>query len=305
MKLPSLITPPDGVPPETRVEEPGQRTSRSDAQRRALALAFCRECLGWPEASGGGSRSIVENNPRPELAHVPGKMHGFQLDPQDLGHVSNAVKEWCDIHAVSLSLQYSRAAEKDDWRVCLAPHAEAQGGDACDVLLRACLDAEHDRRSRNAARAAIEAMPVRHNPAILENPWGNIGENAPTALAFCKECLGWEKARLVSDWGYVYISEKLADYPVEPRERGFHFNENHLDKIIGTVKTWCDTRAMGFVLEYFPSGSASDCWRASFPPHAEAHGDLASAALMSGCVAAHRKIAVVGIMHGLLERGQK
>jgi hypothetical protein len=47
------------------------------------------------------------------------------------------------------------------------------------------------------------------------------------------------------------------------------------------VKAWCDASAVGLTLEHFPSGSASDCWRAWIPPHADAHGDRATAALMA------------------------
>jgi hypothetical protein len=167
-------------------------TPHAKDTRRALALAFCRECLGWPDASYQ-SRCIFENRPRPESSHVSGKMHGFQIDAHDLGHLLNAVKEWCDIHAVPLSLEYC-AGQKDAWRVRIAQHAEVQSADPCDALLRACLTAHGEIRARNDDRTAIEVMPIRRNPALLENPWGNIGENAPTALSFCKECLGWDRA---------------------------------------------------------------------------------------------------------------
>jgi hypothetical protein len=116
------------------------------------------------------------------------------------------------------------------------------------------------------------------------------------------------QGRLVSDFGYVTVSD------CKPRQRpgvigeiaqSFHFNGNHIDRVIGAAKSWCHGNGLGFVLEYFPSGSASDCWRACIGKHGEAHGDLASAALLSACLAAHRKLAVVGIMHGLLERSKK
>jgi hypothetical protein len=69
----------------------------------------------------------------------------------------------------------------------------------------------------------------------------------------------------------------------------FNFNENHVDRVMDAVRAWCDAHAVSFVLEYFPSGSANDCWHASVGAHAETHGDLASAALISVCVGAHRK----------------
>ena len=84
-----------------------------------LAMRLCRECLGWPDACAGG-RSIIENRRRPELPHAHSRMNGFQLDPTDLGQVLNAVKEWCDSSAVSLSLQYSPGGSRVTHAVCQA-----------------------------------------------------------------------------------------------------------------------------------------------------------------------------------------
>jgi hypothetical protein len=265
--------------------------------RAEIALAFCRECLGWPEASGGYSRYIVENKRRPESSRPFVRMNGFQLDPGDFGHVVNAVREWCDSRAVGLSMKFSPGSlAKDFWHVRVAPHAETQGGDGCDALLRACLTAERNIRGRNEKTVEIEPVTVKHNPAILDNPWGNIRENGATALAFCKECLGWKGAYVYNDCGYVYIMESvpkhLAATPIAPWERQFHFNENHVDKVIDAVRKWCDVRATGFLLEYFPSGSAKNCWNASVGVHAGAHGALASAVLMSACLAAHREVSL-------------
>jgi hypothetical protein len=273
--------------------------------RVELALAFCRECLAWPDASCGESRSIVENRRRPELSHAYGKMCGFQLDPTDSGNVMNAVKEWCDINAVGFSLKYSPgASSKYSWRTRTSAHAETQSGDLCTALMLACLHA-HRNIGERGARMAIEAMPGRHNPAILANPWGNIRENAQIALAFCRECLGWTNARMINDFGYVYMSEDvpehLADSPMPPWQRSFHFNENHVDRVIDAVKGWCDAHAVGFVLEYFPSGSAKDCWLASVGFGNEASGDGASAALMSACIVACRKIGLADNAGALIE----
>ena len=265
---------------------------KHDPVRLALALDFCKTCLGWPDASGSGSRSIVESKPRPELPHISGKIRGFQIDPTDPGQILNAVKEWCDSNAVSLSLKYSPDASSDSWHVRLAPHTEAHGDDLCDVLLRACLAANRNLSGQNAS-AEVAAIPIKNNPAILTDPWGDIRKNGSTALAFCKECLGWSKARLSSDWGFVFVSDGIRrERPgiMGAVEQSFNFNENFKDRVMQAVRTWCDARVVGFVLEYFPSGSAQDCWRASIDPDAETHGDGASAALMSACVAAHRKV---------------
>jgi hypothetical protein len=267
------------------------------SDRAEIALAFCKECLGWPDASGGGSRYIIENRRRPELSHAYGKMHGFQLDPTDAGNVMNAVKEWCDINAIGFSLKYSPGA-KYPWCARMGAHAAAQGDDLCDLLIRVCLLANHNLAERNEGTAVIDSRPQRRNPAILDNPWGNIRKNAETALAFCRECLGWKDAHICNDFGYVFVKESvpkhLAATPIPPWERSFSFNENHIDRVMGAVRIWCDGHAAGFVLEYFPSGSAVDSWHASLGAHAEAHSDLASTALMSACISAHRKETLPG-----------
>src|SRR5579864_905460 len=222
-----------------------QRGYRSDAKQHELALAFCVECLGWPDASRSGEY-IFENNRRPELSHAHGKLHGFQFDPSDFGHVINGVKEWCDIHCISLSLKYTPGSGKEAWRVRLAPGPESVGDDVCDILLGACLAA--DRYIRQQNRSTLQGDVQRSNPAILDNPWGNIKENAQAALAFCSECLGWTNARVSNDFGYVYICENvpedLADTPIPPCERSFHFNENHVDPVVEAVRAWCDARTM-------------------------------------------------------------
>lgn len=271
----------------------GQRGDYSAAERHELALAFCVECLGWPDASRSG-KYIFENKRRPELRHAHGKLHGFKFDPSDFGDVINGVREWCDIHGISLSLEYSPGSGKEAWRVRLAPQAESMCGDPCDVLLGACLAADRNIKQRD--RSTLQTDLQRRNPAILDSPWGNIRENAQAALDFCSECLGWVGARVIDDFGYIYIRESvpkhLAETPIAPWERSFHFNENHIDRVVKAVSGWCDARAMGFVLEYFPSGSAGNCWRAAFGPLGEAHAEIASAALLAGCLAAHRRNAV-------------
>jgi hypothetical protein len=65
-------------------------------------------------------------------------------------------------------------------------------------------------------------------------------EFAEIALAFCKECRGWENARCINDWGYPYIAEpvsrSLASTKIPPYERQFHYT--HLDKVMAAVRKW-------------------------------------------------------------------
>lgn len=270
----------------------------------ALALAFCHECLGWPKAAFAG-RAIFENERRPKLPHAHSRINGFQLDPTDLGHVLNAIKEWCDIKAVGFSLKYRpKLASKNRWSVRIAPHAEGHGDNLCEVLLRTCLAADRNIGGRNPS-AEVAALPVKHNPATLADPWGDIRKNAATALAFCKECLEWSEARLSSDWGFVFVSDGVRrERPgiTGAVEQGFNFNENFKGRVMEAVQTWCDVRVVGLCLEYFPSGSAQDCWHASMATDAEARGDGACAALMAACVAAQRRVT---LRSGMLELSKR
>jgi hypothetical protein len=203
------------------------------------------------------------------------------MDAGDFGNVMNAVTQWCDVHGVTLSLKYSPASGKD-WHARLGSHAETVSGYASDVLLLACLTAH---RNLSADKQGLEDDTQKRNPAgTLRIPLSR--EHAEVALAFAKECLGWNGARIINDFGYVYIKEDIASYPVSPRERSFHFNENHVDKVLEAVRAWCDARSAALTLEYFPSGSATDCWRA-LVADMQAHSELASAALVSACLAAH------------------
>lgn len=286
---------PVGILLSTLRETSEQRIPRRDAARRELALVFCNECLNWPDASvvtDHRAFHVVENRRRPELSHLYGKQHGFQFNPHDLGNVVNAVMRWCDTHAVSFFLEYSPGASaKDAWHARLAPHAEAQGSDACGALMLACLAAERDIRLRN--QGAIQASAQGHNPAATKPVHRNLEQEA-TALAFCKECLGWKESHIIVDFGYAYISESvpkpLSTKAIYPWQRHFHFNENHLDSVMGAISPWCDAGHLRLTLEYFPSGSSKDCWRASFESHAQAYSDGACAALLAASLAAHRKI---------------
>lgn len=97
----------------------------------------------------------------------------------------------------------------------------------------------------------------------------------------------------MNDYGYLYVEEtvekELADTSIPPWQRSFHFNENHIDKVIAAVCRWCDARSSGFTLEYFPSGSSTGCWRAVIGP-VSISSELASAALMSACLGAQRTL---------------
>jgi hypothetical protein len=284
---------PSGILPDVRQLELEQRVRRGEADRRELALAFCRECLGWLEGSFQG-HYIFENKRRPELPHIGSKMHGLQFDPGDCGHVINALKEWCDINGIGFSLTYSYDLKsKGSWTVGIAAQAET-ADDICDALMRGCLAAQRINAQRHATTGDLDSLAQRRNPALLANPWGDVRENAAIALAFCQEVLVWPKAYVVNDFGYVYIKENvpkhLSQTPISPWERSFHFNENHVDKVIESVRAWCAACGLGFALEYFPSGSAKDCWRARVGRDAESNAELASAALISACLTSHRKI---------------
>lgn len=291
MTRPAPPSPAGNLPDAGRVDLERREHGQPD---RELALAFCSECLGWARAHLHG-QYIFENKPRPELLHAHSKKYGFQLDPADAGNIINAVRQWCDINGTGFCLAHSSGpASIPCWRVRIAAQAEAADDRICDAMMRACLAAERANSQRRAATGELDSSAQRSNPALLTSPWGDIRENAAIALAFCQEVLGWTKAYVSNDFGYLYIKESvpkhLAQTPIPPWERSFHFNENHIDKVVEAVRAWCGARALGFMLEYFPSGSAKDCWRTCVGPDAQSHSELASAALMSACLAAHRKV---------------
>jgi hypothetical protein len=285
--------------PEAHVPD----SKHCDAELYDLALDFCRECLGWSNASRNGHRSIVENKRRPECPHAWTKINGFQLDPHDISHLIDAARQWSDVHGCSLFIAYSPGQEPNLWSVRIAAHAFS-GHTLNAALMRACLAANRAMPSTAQLHPADTPL-TRSNPAILAEPWGDVRANGPIALAFCKECLDWTDARLINDFGYLYVKEsvakELADTPLPPWDRSFHFNENHVDKVINAVRKWSDARKTGFTLEYFPSGSATDCWRAAVGPSATC-GDLASAALMSACVSAQHRLTLPGKTEGHRDR---
>jgi hypothetical protein len=60
------------------------------------------------------------------------------------------------------------------------------------------------------------------------------------ALAFCKECLGWQDALWTNDCGhpyiYEYVDKELAHSPIPPYQRQFGYT--HLDQVAKAVREW-------------------------------------------------------------------
>jgi hypothetical protein len=60
------------------------------------------------------------------------------------------------------------------------------------------------------------------------------------ALAFCKECRGWENAVSVNDWGfpciYENVSKELSDRTTPPWR--LQFNYIHMDYVAKAVREW-------------------------------------------------------------------
>lgn len=82
---------------------------------------------------------------------------------------------------------------------------------------------------------------------------------AETALAFCKECLGWKNAYHFTDWGYAYIcesvSKELADTELSGQR---HFHYMHLDKVMEKVEEWCGRNGHSFLLDAAADGIGSE-----------------------------------------------
>src|SRR5262245_56898727 len=76
--------------------------------RGEIALAFCKECLGWKHAQGMndyGHFYIYEDVTR-ELADTPIPPWRRHFRPNDLDVVLKATKTWCDASAATLTLHY-------------------------------------------------------------------------------------------------------------------------------------------------------------------------------------------------------
>ena len=89
-----------------------------------------------------------------------------------------------------------------------------------------------------------------------ESTQTNWREEAEVALAFCKECRGWKKARIFNDYGYPFIYEsvpkRLAATSIPPWERHFHFK--HLDEVMQAAEEWCGPARDLIVGRHGPSG---------------------------------------------------
>jgi hypothetical protein len=108
------------------------------------------------------------------------------------------------------------------------------------------LSAEADTNTPPTLKGGVP-HPRSHIHVTSDELLQNLGKQSPEAialseiaLAFCKECRGWENAHRFNDFGYPYIvesvSKKLADTQIPPYERQFHYT--HLDKVMAAVQDW-------------------------------------------------------------------
>jgi hypothetical protein len=144
------------------------------------------------------------------------------------------------------------------------------------------LDASHLHRHVHVASHGILEK--------LSNPSPEALALADIALAFCKECRGWKNACCFNDWGYPYIvesvSKKLADTPIPPHQRQFHYT--HLDRVMAAVRVWL--KPTGTIPAHH-SGMFVDVIPTLFDKYF--FGELDDGGLcrelMAACVAAHRQ----------------
>lgn len=122
--------------------------------QQTLALAFCKECLGWTQAIAAndyGLPYVFEYVSR-ELASSNIQPWQRSFHPGNLGAVVKAVRDWCDRHAATLILKYFPSGSADDcWHASLTPYAEAQSDNACDALLLACVAAQRSIKGKSEA----------------------------------------------------------------------------------------------------------------------------------------------------------
>lgn len=72
------------APPSPSVNYPDTLGKTRAIHGGAGALGFCKECLGWSDASLVSTLRalhVVENRQRPGLQHPYGEARGFQLNP--------------------------------------------------------------------------------------------------------------------------------------------------------------------------------------------------------------------------------
>ena len=105
-----------------------------------VALAFCRECLGWKKA---------EAHPVPyaEVLEDPKKYRSSDFKYTDLNCVTKAVRAWVQgkVEAAWLDIQLAGSTDWTKWRVSLYD-VEVVHDDLCHALLSACVEACQKKR---------------------------------------------------------------------------------------------------------------------------------------------------------------
>lgn len=130
--------------------------------------------------------------------------------------------------------------------------------------------------------------PVPGSPGVP--PVSEEAAVMAVALAFCRDCLGWEDARCIDNDGDLSIlgsvSRKPTGAKLPPHRRSFHFMQ--LDQVMAAVVAWLDDETDRLAA---PARTRAACrlgrvtavYRAGRLDQAEF-----SRALLSACVAAVR-----------------
>ena len=105
---------------------------------------------------------------------------------------------------------------------------------------------------------------------------------AETALAFCRECLGWEQCRDYFDCSVCSVQ----------RTTGEQFRYHDLAAVMEAVTSWCREHSMLIEIVYMEEGDGRP-WAVSFPSAAPAYGasgDNLCHTILAACVEANRKL---------------
>jgi hypothetical protein len=128
---------------------------------------------------------------------------------------------------------------------------------------------------------------------------------AEAALAFCRDCLRWEDAEAIDDWGCIYVRRRQAkSWKALPHTKGDFFFAQQLDVVLDAIREWADTN--GLRIELTSLGSTADRWIATFSHFSSDSADPLGRqarpthchALLAACVEAHGKRKRCAILQG-------
>jgi hypothetical protein len=112
-------------------------------------------------------------------------------------------------------------------------------------------------------------------------------ELAEVALAFCRECLGWEKVHTFTFGRELWVVRNLS----ATSDVGDTFNATDLNAVMEAVRGWCDLNDAAVEIGYYDYIPGEWEVHAITPISSEpVQSDNLSRALLAACVEANRKL---------------